>query len=561
MSRPNISLLFRYRDLVASTLKEHRNIIASEKRCLWGWWKRPTENARVEIWKYLTEQTKYGEKVWVGLFDSGSKHQADAVRLARVVRVIAPDLDAANGWSTPPLDEGARKLVPQYYRRSPFSRAWLELDTIEDEPFEFFGAYSFHGAPDLPGLGPEQLKLLDAKVILDAAELRMMDTTIWRVRLRQSGDRTERFLAPSVHVTQPVTQVPIQVPSEYVLHLSDMHFAADGFRKKHRWGYKGDATNPANLVDQICSSVKEKTEKLGLVLVTGDSAFVASKAEFDRACVELTSLFGVYDIPADRVVIVPGNHDIPFTKTPTEFFEGSGRELVPELELKEASATYRRFYEDLLRHEPHEQLYMGRRFVFPNGNVLEIAAVNSSSLQTGERYLAGMGRVAPGAFNTLASELGWKRNARTMALRVLMLHHHLIATEDVENPEEYYKGFGLAVDAQQILRESADYGVQLVLHGHRHRAFLWRSSVYRLPEHTEKRWHVGDVNIIGGGSAGSTDVEGANTFNLIRIGSGEVDVNIFKSNKNEGFRLFKTYTAGLEAKGGKLTMGQFLDSP
>jgi len=69
-----------------------------------------------------------------------------------------------------------------------------------------------------------------------------------------------------------------------------------------------------------------------------------------------------------------------------------------------------------------------------------------------------------------------------MALRVLALHHHLTLTEDLEPAKGYGAGFGIAVDAPRIMRLAARYGVQLALHGHKHRVFMWRSKVYKLPE-------------------------------------------------------------------------------
>ena len=35
---PEIAYLFRYRDLVADTLLEHRAVLDSQEFCWWGWW-------------------------------------------------------------------------------------------------------------------------------------------------------------------------------------------------------------------------------------------------------------------------------------------------------------------------------------------------------------------------------------------------------------------------------------------------------------------------------------------------------------------------------------------
>jgi hypothetical protein len=67
-----IRLLFRFRDLVAPTIEEHQRVIRERGWCWWGWWKRPSEDSRSDIWDDLAQQTSAGQTVEVGLFDSGS---------------------------------------------------------------------------------------------------------------------------------------------------------------------------------------------------------------------------------------------------------------------------------------------------------------------------------------------------------------------------------------------------------------------------------------------------------------------------------------------------------
>jgi hypothetical protein len=49
----NIDFLFRFRDLVAPTIEEHRKIIEEHGTCWWGWWKRPSEDSRQPVWTEL----------------------------------------------------------------------------------------------------------------------------------------------------------------------------------------------------------------------------------------------------------------------------------------------------------------------------------------------------------------------------------------------------------------------------------------------------------------------------------------------------------------------------
>ena len=177
---------------------------------------------------------------------------------------------------------------------------------------------------------------------------------------------------------------------------------------------------------------------------------------------------------------------------------------------------------------------MGRRYVMPHGGLLEVCALNSSALKTGHNFLAGMGRIDEAAFEDVKNRMRWEEGS--LALRLLAIHHHLTLTENLEHPSEYAKGFGIAIDAPRIQRLMARHGVQLAMHGHKHRAFIWRSRVYELPESNRDELTPGELSIVGGGSAGSTDVPGdTNWFNVVQPRSAGVDLHMYRS---EGAGIF-----------------------
>ena len=212
---------------------------------------------------------------------------------------------------------------------------------------------------------------------------------------------------------------------------------------------------------------------------------------------------------------------------------------------QKARENYEKFYKQLLRHEPNRYLSMGRRYALPCGLTLEICGLNSSSLETGKDFLAGMGRVDEGAFAEAAKTLNWV-SAATFALRLLVLHHHVSLMEDLEPASEFGKGFGIAIDAVRIQRLAARKGVQLVLHGHKHRSFIWRSTVFELPEHAQTEYRLGELTIIGGGSAGSSDTDSnANYFNVISIRPSKLILEIYRSRNVGSFGPMSTWEADL----------------
>jgi hypothetical protein len=109
--------LFRFRDLVAPTIEEHQRVITERGWCWWGWWKRPSEDSRSDIWDDIAQQTSAGQAVEVGLFDSGS----GTVYRALVKGVIKPAQAGADNTIKVPQQEADH--VPPYYRESPFSPA------------------------------------------------------------------------------------------------------------------------------------------------------------------------------------------------------------------------------------------------------------------------------------------------------------------------------------------------------------------------------------------------------------------------------------------------------
>jgi predicted phosphodiesterase len=396
----------------------------------------------------------------------------------------------------PRVPDAENDLVPQYYRDSPFSFAWMKLVQIDVDPLVFFEKYSFATVPKLPNYSPIALARFTGKVIVEPDELRGMDTTIWEVRPRQDGDEPDKILLSIQSIPEPISYQPILVKGNTILHITDLHYATGKHRHQHRWALEGD--QGATMAEAILGATQ--SENIGFVIVTGDLTFLGSDDEYTQASKGLVRLLGTMGLGTDNLIVIPGNHDIVWTQD-TDYNDSADVVLAPPA----ATANYRRFYRALFRHEPNDNLSMGRRLLLSSGVSVDVAALNSNSLETGKNFLAGMGRVQESAFQEIANKLQWEQSGPCLSLKLLALHHHLTLTENLEVAGDYYRGFGIAVDAVRIQRLAAQYGVQMALHGHKHRAFIWRSGVYELPEDAQQRYRCGDISILGGGSAGSTE--------------------------------------------------------
>jgi 3',5'-cyclic AMP phosphodiesterase CpdA len=548
--------LFRYRNLLTeNTLDEHCKIIDAHGHCWWGWWRRPAEDAWVDIWRELDKRTQAGEPVRIGLFNSEPGRQGP-VHFATVTKIMGPRDDNR----APALTADESALVPSYYREAPFSSAWMRLEAIEKAPIEpFFGRYSFARAPRLTGISTYDRDRYVNKLIRDADELHSMDTTIWVVRPKIKSDHEERILAASAKVTDSLSSRPIELRSARILHLSDLHFTTSEFKRdEHNWNLigEGESTLAARIVDAL----EPDSEKIGLVVISGDLTYWASEAEFYEAFRFVHALLGALRLGSEHLVVVPGNHDLLWTKQ-------KGEKWSPGLSVTEAPETARRcyrekFYERVFRHAAAPHLGMARRFVSPNGLSVEMGGLNSSSLEQGPSWFAGMGRVEDGAFEEIAKTFGWAPSSPSLALRVLVHHHHLGPTEDVLPLGEYEHGFGMASDAKKTLRNAARHGVQLVLHGHRHQPYIGAEQVYAELERTENPWALGRVGLIGAGSAGSTSVHGGeNWFNIIDLHTSRLDLAMYRavtSNHSRGaFRAVHHWTASLNTDAGRLLLGDW----
>lgn len=548
-SDTEIHILFRFRDLIADTLIEHRKVIQEHEACWWGWWKRPHEDSHEALWDGLKKATASGKPVIVGLFNSGT----GKVYTAEIRDVIGPAPENERVH----VPEGEEDLIPDYYRQSPFSRAWLRMTKISETAVDFFGQYSLASVPNIPNYSEAVLASLQNKVILNPEELKGMDTTIWEVRPRADKDSMKPLLLTVRSIGKPISREPVEAQSDVVVHISDPHFAVGAHRDVHVWRLESEQeSGRATLAESIANALDGR--RIGLVVVTGDFTFTGAEKEYREAEVFLRRLAGIWSLDMDRFVIVPGNHDIQWTKN-EKYDEGAAVNIAPP----EAQEQYRSFYKRLFEHDLTALFAMGRRFVLPCGLTLEICGLNSSSLEQGKDFLAGMGRIQQNSFIAVANELGW-RQADSLSLRVLALHHHLALTDNLEEPSSYYRGFGIAIDAPRIQRLAAQQGVQLALHGHKHRVFVWRSGVYELPEHAQSSWRLGDLSIVGGGSAGSRETEGGkNYFNVFEAGSDGLTLEIFRAETAGAFDRIQRWRAGFSLDGNppRLLLGDWALHP
>ena len=238
-----------------------------------------------------------------------------------------------------------------------------------------------------------------------------------------------------------------------VLHLSDLHFG-----KPHRPAVS-DAL--VRLADDVQPTA---------VVVSGDLTQRAKAKEYRAAAAFLSRLS-----PAP-LVVVPGNHDVPLYR----FWE----------RLATPYGKYRRHISQKLDSVLDVDVSGGVRFVALNSTAPRTAIVNGRISGRQLRFAAGaFGSTPPGV------------------RRVLVLHHNLLDPEDGEPGPPPLRG------TAQVLERLGEWGVDVVLSGHIHRA--WPTS-----RRGTSLVHAGTAS----SSRGRGPERGLNSVNLVRVQPSETSV-------------------------------------
>ncbi|MEE9132998.1 MAG: metallophosphoesterase [Gemmatimonadota bacterium] len=220
--------------------------------------------------------------------------------------------------------------------------------------------------------------------------------------------------------------------------------------------------------------VQSRELKPDVVVVSGDFTQRAKASEFREASEFLIQL----DVP---VIVTPGNHDIPFYR----FWE---RFLLP----------YRNY----------------RRYISKDLNtVTEVAGLLIVSLNSSRRFTLTNGRIRRSQLDFASRAF---ESAERSLVRIVVTHHHLA-------PPPGFERTNVMPFARRALKRFTELGVDLILAGHMHHAYIG-SSLDFFPGELERRGIV----IVQCGTTTSRRGRGRerlrNTLNVISIDGGVIRV-------------------------------------
>ena len=255
-----------------------------------------------------------------------------------------------------------------------------------------------------------------------------------------------------------------------ILHLSDMQFG-----KNHR--FKADSTlgdNPfdtllARMIHDLDDLRESERVKPDLLICTGDLAEWGLKSEFRAAFDFLGNVAKHLGLGRDRVVVIPGNHDLNRKDCEAYFIQCDGDEAKPAFpwfpKWNKYDAAFDEFYKDCpgIAFSPDQPWSL---FLVPELSVA-VAGLNSTMRDGHDKAVAGFPPGEQGHYGWCGElQLRWYEKELSASkvrgwLRVGTVHHNQQrgCKDDSENLRD-------ADMLESVLGDCLD----MLLHGHAHQA-------------------------------------------------------------------------------------------
>lgn len=462
-------MILRFRDIEASTVASHLERIYTSGAVWWGWWKKDSEEVPLAALHQLIQQMPLD----IGLIN----RQENARYVARCERVALTE--SGERISSP---EPTRS--PEYYRDDTFP-VWFKLSSISQISDADWDE-RFGGVPE-------------------------GETTLFFVPLDEP-DAAQRALHDRFE------SKPVRVANSTILHISDLHFGSDfAFPVSPR----SVPTRHRTLDDVLVEGVLNVApEGVGLVVISGDITTRGEQDGFMEAREFLKALIGGLGLQMEQVVVVPGNHDILLDQ-PTVTRRYSAEQPFRDF----LQLTYGRADLELNRLHWFKSGQDGRDML-----VLALNSVRPRQASTMEYGYVGQDLYGPLLVEAaeLSAEIKEQRGREPLMMAVL--HHHVLPTPLVEEPEEK-RPVSLTLDAGQLIADLQSAGCQVVLHGHQHIPFVGSTS---RAVQSEEGWELGrTVHVIGAGSC-SVNVTRLwnsmrnNSLGLYRASDDRLEVRMFE---------------------------------
>jgi 3',5'-cyclic AMP phosphodiesterase CpdA len=295
-----------------------------------------------------------------------------------------------------------------------------------------------------------------------------------------------------------------------ILHVSDLHFG-----KSHR--FESEVTAAGDRIETgqtLLGSLKSSLTRLlldegadrespVLIAITGDLTDTAAEEEFTSAAAFVRGLEEFLSGRSGRAVIVPGNHDVTYTKS----------DLDARLYAWRAFATLK-LKRELVGREGQSYAEV---YDLSESHGAVVAAINSAAFVQQGGLDQDRGRISVQGIRDLEEQLQLLA-ADDRSLRIALVHHHPVLIPDLV---EAGRGYDAIVDGGDLMKVLRRHKFHLILHGHKHLPFQF-SEDSRAAFSTRQPREQRPILVVCGGSAGSSAVSEkmetpTNFFNILRV--------------------------------------------
>lgn len=271
-----------------------------------------------------------------------------------------------------------------------------------------------------------------------------------------------------------------------VVHLSDIHVGNDfGYEMK----VGGKTINEGSA--DIAELLRVDLESMGLLgrvdglVISGDIVCSGKLEEYVRAKEIVQAIMTSIDVETNKVLVIPGNHDIDWK--PGEFAKKTG----------DAHGVSREGYESFL-----ELIGITHKDCFTSLNIRNRAGNRQLSLVGLDSNFVE-GPDAQGTGFVSREHLAALKSFFDVAIsdyRWIAVHHHVYPVNSEFLDDARRRKVSVMANAPEIISKALDENVEVILHGHQHQPIVHRSQ----------RW-LGEsdyatlqpVVILGAGSVGA----------------------------------------------------------
>ncbi len=293
-----------------------------------------------------------------------------------------------------------------------------------------------------------------------------------------------------------------------ILHLSDIHFGSD-----HYFSTGKELYSEQSLTTRLFRDLSQLAVRPNIVVVSGDLTSRATRDEFVMARNFLEEIQKQFELEKTDFVICPGNHDVVWTADSNIGSRGEYESFAARFFGQAPTSDFD------LRSAQHSDVY-----------VLSLDTTLMECKSKGGLGIVGQSQLDEATIRT-------QREASLTALKILVIHHHLLPVEwNIKPPENYPNSQTL--DSRRVIAWAQEHGFRFVLHGHQHMSMATTTHMLDTTG--------GPIGILSAPSAASKDLaqNARNGYQIITIDlpSGKVTAEVRRLAESDLFVPEKTFS-------------------